>query len=91
MDDVNHSSQRSSHPWARWYGPAVAVFATLMILAVWAGTWISAPLALAFVASAYLWSLDVPRTEPLDTGCQGCAAGCVGCRERIDTPLTGLR
>jgi hypothetical protein len=90
MSDMDHSN-RSTHPWARWYGPAVGLFATLMVLAVWAGSWISAPFALAFVGAAYLWSLGISPDAPAEGPCAGCAAGCVGCRERIDSPITGLR
>lgn len=90
MSDMDHSN-RSSHRLARWYGPAVGLFATLMVLAVWAGSWISAPFAIAFVGAAYLWSLGISSDAQTGGPCQGCAAGCVGCRERIDSPLPGLR
>jgi hypothetical protein len=89
MGDMDHSSPR--HQFARWYGPAVGVFALLMVFAVWAGSWISAPFALAFVGAAYLWSLGVSPDAPAEQDCTGCVAGCVGCRERIDSPITGLR
>ncbi|WP_143171890.1 hypothetical protein [Pseudonocardia thermophila] len=82
---MHHASQR--HPFARRYGHAVAVSALLMILAGWAGSWLSAPFSLTFVLAAYLWSIGHSPSGSAAVGCDGCPAGCVGCRERIDPSL----
>lgn len=90
MGDVDHPSRRLG-AYVRWYGPLTGITAVLTILAVWAGLWLSAPLALIFTLCAYLWSLDLAEVSEADRdGCRGCAAGCVGCRERIDTPAWPL-
>ena len=56
---------------------------------------VAVPLSAVFVLAAFAWSLvrahEVafgPRTRatPVDGVCAGCRAGCVGCRERIDSP-----
>ena len=47
----------------------------------------SAPLALLFVGLTFTWHITRPDPRPATgraSGCDGCAAGCARCRERID-------
>jgi hypothetical protein len=55
----------------------------LTVWAVWDRALIAAPLAVAFVTAAFVWSIlrPAPGAEQV---CAGCPAGCVGCREHID-------
>ena len=70
----------------RLLGPATAASGVLALVALANSSLLGAPLAVVFVVAAFLWSLSradgPPRPRPAD--CDGCAAGCVRCRERID-------
>jgi hypothetical protein len=72
-------------------GPFVFVLAGLTWWAITTRTWMAAPLAIAFVVTAFWWHIH--RVGSARTGadlaapgglCTGCAAGCVECRERIE-------
>ena len=75
-------------PLRRGLGPLTALSALLTIWALWSTSWVSAPLALVFVVTAFCWSMsrfDLPgRGDAEKRDCTGCAAGCAGCRERIE-------
>lgn len=73
-------------PHSRTLGPLTLGLGALTICAFFVLSWTAAPLALLFVVAAFVWSLSrVLDPAPAGTsGCTGCAAGCVRCRERID-------
>ncbi|MCO1658606.1 hypothetical protein [Pseudonocardia humida] len=65
------------------------------VLSAWAlveQSQVAIPLSVAFVLAAFGWSLSrnhpVAAAPPTPTTglCTGCRAGCVECRERIDSP-----
>ena len=75
---------------ARTYAILTGATGLTAILAALAGLWLCAPIALAFAGFAYAWYHRVAYV-PDPSACTGCAAGCVGCRERIDSPTSGSR
>ena len=73
-----------------------AVSGALVVWALTERSLLAVPLSVVFVLVAFGWSLArlhvqalpaVPTAPTAPTGvCRGCRAGCVGCRERIDSP-----
>jgi hypothetical protein len=71
----------------RLLGCLTVLAACLVLWAMSAASPASAPLALVFVGLTFAWHITRPdprATAGQPSGCDGCAAGCVRCRERID-------
>ncbi|MCW2722737.1 MAG: hypothetical protein QOG20_6378 [Pseudonocardiales bacterium] len=76
-------------PFARRVAPHLGALVGLAgLCALWAiaaQSLLAGPLAIFFVGLTFWWSLTrLNPGEPRARWCQGCRAGCVECRERID-------
>jgi hypothetical protein len=67
-----------------------AVSAALVVWALAERSLLAVPLSVVFVLVAFGWSLARLHVQALPAApaglCRGCRAGCVDCRERIDSP-----
>ncbi|MBL8928266.1 MAG: hypothetical protein JNM77_18870 [Pseudonocardia sp.] len=69
----------------RLVAPLTIAFGALTLLTALAAMMVAVPFAMVTMITGFCWYAERPRT-PRRTGlCGGCRAGCVECRERIET------